>query len=1305
MVRLLDIENYESQIKNDIKKYIKILEEKLDSKSIDDIELKLINLLNAIINSIQGKNRIHKIENLYKNLPIKRPDYIAVSLIYYLLNYGPNPNKIKITDYAELTNLARQNIRKTLKYLAGIIQNLPEYELSYTSRETYQFDEIKYISQINSYIKICINELKKNQKIKVNLSNSETNNIIRIVKDAIVNLKPKSRNSKIKTFYNSLDNRVKDPKYLAATLCYIYLRFFKDYYVKQKKFVHILNDLQNFELTFDSFSRTYSNFFKNHFKIDRETYKNKIVYYLDIYINRINSNKKIDLKLTPEFKHQAILFYDIATINGFDIVEFSKNTYSFTESKKYFPQSIAASLMYLALKKNREFENYATRDNMINFIGENLDYSRITSNRNALYNYLKEKIGRYKYQPYSNEDFITILRNYMGIYDKQKNPHLETVLLYNLFIYSKLTPSKFANKLNIHGGSTKDLLKIIYEKKFFTEFTVLQKIQKFINNFIPEDNKKKAIEAFNDYRKFWNQKTHIGKSEERCRKIFEDIFQVNFDKSYPRWLKSERGGQMHLDGYNNNLKIAFEYQGEQHYRFVPYWHRNSETFEQRQADDRWKKKLCKERDVILIEIPYTVKYNQLEEYIINKCKEMGIVISKNTLDIISHEYKTIISTNIPKKNNIREEKEKKKTNNVKNSGNSKEFSSGSSYNYSINYYSGLYKDDQNLANDYLWLCEKVREDIESRVEILLEEVREDARRKEDLLKVNNFQRYYNRTELEPHTIENQNLRRSIEESVEKPIEISSKQPNLLPEYQAFPVPIDQPNQLQNDQPFPMPDESNLQVPIKFIEFSFEKSKEELTNEPLNNPIDEPIIEPIENSIEPSSTKILNQPINQPSEGPIEGPNLESIEQPIEKSTEEPVEEPSADSIEQPIEKSTEEPLEEPSADSIEQPIEEPTEEPVEEPSADSIEQPMEEPAEESIEEPNTDSIKQPIEEPTEKSIEATNAESIEQLIEEPIEKPIEELNVESFEQQIQEITISYSNGSSVTFIGEPSGHPINGHKEKSINISTEEKGEKYIGYKTERFTREVIDAASLEPITDPDVLDDYEREETTEKLIDESPLDEYINDPIGESVEEPTEESIDDSKEESYEEPIDSHIERSADDHAEDPREDHLEGSTEDHLEESTEDHVDYHTGTHEEDPREDHEEDPREDHIEDPREDHIEDPGEDHEDETSDDQWDGEEPITESHSNYYYQFDFPHNEIDEKDFNGIEENLNVYDNDFDGIDKNLDEHSNDFDGIDENLDDNSNDFDGIDKISDNESKEDINTDYNSSESSGYSEG
>jgi hypothetical protein len=89
------------------------------------------------------------------------------------------------------------------------------------------------------------------------------------------------------------------------------------------------------------------------------------------------------------------------------------------------------------------------------------------------------------------------------------------------------------------------------------------------------------------------------KNEQKCREILEATLETKFPKRRPPFLDG-----MELDGYCEELQLAFEYDGEQHYQAIEHWG-GEEALKKRQEDDKIKDDLCVANKVKLIRIPYS----------------------------------------------------------------------------------------------------------------------------------------------------------------------------------------------------------------------------------------------------------------------------------------------------------------------------------------------------------------------------------------------------------------------------------------------------------------------------------------------------------------------------------------------------------------------------------------------------------------------------------------------------------------------------------------------------------------------------
>lgn len=95
------------------------------------------------------------------------------------------------------------------------------------------------------------------------------------------------------------------------------------------------------------------------------------------------------------------------------------------------------------------------------------------------------------------------------------------------------------------------------------------------------------------------------KGEALCKKLAEDTFGVPFEKIRPDMLKNKvTGYNLELDIYNDALKVAIEYNGEQHYKYIPFFHKNYEAFLNQKYRDEIKRMLCEKNGIHLIEIRF-----------------------------------------------------------------------------------------------------------------------------------------------------------------------------------------------------------------------------------------------------------------------------------------------------------------------------------------------------------------------------------------------------------------------------------------------------------------------------------------------------------------------------------------------------------------------------------------------------------------------------------------------------------------------------------------------------------------------------
>lgn len=82
------------------------------------------------------------------------------------------------------------------------------------------------------------------------------------------------------------------------------------------------------------------------------------------------------------------------------------------------------------------------------------------------------------------------------------------------------------------------------------------------------------------------------------KKLYESFGSIEIKQNYrPQWMEG-----LELDFYIEDLKLAAEIQGMQHYSFVQFFHGTKEKFYEQQKRDAVKSSICRERGIRLVEI-------------------------------------------------------------------------------------------------------------------------------------------------------------------------------------------------------------------------------------------------------------------------------------------------------------------------------------------------------------------------------------------------------------------------------------------------------------------------------------------------------------------------------------------------------------------------------------------------------------------------------------------------------------------------------------------------------------------------------
>lgn len=104
-------------------------------------------------------------------------------------------------------------------------------------------------------------------------------------------------------------------------------------------------------------------------------------------------------------------------------------------------------------------------------------------------------------------------------------------------------------------------------------------------------------------------------------KSIEHMLKAKFIKTHPKDLINDQGHVLEFDGFNEELNIAIEYNGIQHYEHVDFFHRDGNSLEKQQRHDQIKIQYCKDHNINLIVVPFDI--DDIPKFIYDELCKLG----------------------------------------------------------------------------------------------------------------------------------------------------------------------------------------------------------------------------------------------------------------------------------------------------------------------------------------------------------------------------------------------------------------------------------------------------------------------------------------------------------------------------------------------------------------------------------------------------------------------------------------------------------------------------------------------------------
>lgn len=142
--------------------------------------------------------------------------------------------------------------------------------------------------------------------------------------------------------------------------------------------------------------------------------------------------------------------------------------------------------------------------------------------------------------------------------------------------------------------------------------------------------------------------SHKNTGEELCRMIISNLLGEYFPKTRNiKGLVSKKGVALEIDGFSDQLKIGFEYQGQQHYEFSKFFHQKRKDFDKTQQRDEFKNTFFRNKGWRLLQIKYFNNFNLKKciRVVQDELNRQEIKYSELDIQKLQLEYKLIIEKN------------------------------------------------------------------------------------------------------------------------------------------------------------------------------------------------------------------------------------------------------------------------------------------------------------------------------------------------------------------------------------------------------------------------------------------------------------------------------------------------------------------------------------------------------------------------------------------------------------------------------------------------------------------------------------